>query len=189
MAITKRSAKVPKIRITKKATIKIREIKKKKRKISLYRCKKKISPGPWTEIETDLRFKAKLRWSKGLDGSNNSKVLSRIRGTYPVLRWWNERGWYPIYINLICHGIKELVEKHGMIEVMAAFEKSINIEKNQKELGTIVLLDVLINHSLDSSKKPGDRFISCLAKTTKRDIVGFVTTRGGKYRIIRKEKR
>lgn len=182
--------KEPRIRVTKKQIIKIKKEKQMRKNTSIYKCKRKIIPGPWTELETELLVKFKLRWSLGINGDNSdSETFGRFRGTYPNLYWWNERGWYPIYINIICPGIKALVEKHGMRDVMIAFEKSINTEDNQKEYGTIVLLEVIVNHALNEERAPEDRFVSCLAKTTKRDIVGFLTTRGGRYRIIRKAKK
>jgi hypothetical protein len=180
-------AKQSRTRVTKKQLTKVKKAQQKKKNTSLYKCKKRVVPGPWTEFETELVIEPKLRWSEGVCKDDpKSSIFGKLRGTYPHINWWDERGWYPIYINLVCPSIAELVEKYGMMEVVAAFEKGLNTESNQKEFGTIVLLKVVVNHSLDRTRKPSDRFLSCFAKTTKRDIVGFLTTRGGNYRIIEK---
>jgi len=169
-----RGKKKRKTRVTQADTIALREKQKKERSISNYKRKKTIIPGPWTEIDTTLEVKTKLRMNKSISGLETS-------GAYPNTKFYPnaEKGWYPILINITSKSIKRDVEKHGLDNYMAACEKSLNA---QKTLGTIVFLEVSVDHSFDDNRER--RFLSCLAKTNKKNIKGFTAIRKGVYQVL-----
>lgn len=162
-----------KTRITKKEIIAYREEKK----ISSYKRKKNIVPGPWTNVEVDFEIKVNFRKNKHVIEKYGETI-----GTYSEDSGWHEKGWYPIVFNLEAEGLKELIEKHGIDKVLAACENSLNEmedEKGRQKYGDIIILKLGANNSQnpDTSK----RFISCHGKTNKKSIEGFMAVRSGKY--------
>lgn len=167
-----------KTRVTKKEIAKQRA----ERKLSSYQRKKKIIPGPWTELETKLKVKAQMR-------HNNSGVMAEILGpsygTYVKEEIWGEKGWYPILFNLEAPNMKSLVAKHGMDQFLAAAEKALNdkVDEQGKSLyGRLIIMEV----GVDGSQREDEsrRFISCRAKTNKKNIKGFRAIRKGEYITI-----
>lgn len=159
-----------KTRVTRKYIEEIREAKKTKAN------KKSTSPGPWTEIDTDLVVKAKLRLNKSLIGE--------AYGTYPKADHapYTEKGWYPIIFNITSKSIKRDIEEHGLDNYVAACEKSLNAEDNKKKYGTVVVLEVSVDHSLHEDRS--HRFLSCYAKTNKKSISGFAAHRKDGYKVL-----
>ena len=174
LCIRKEQKMTRKTRITKKQIAKARAERKK----TVYQRKKQIIPGPWTNVETELKVNAKLKL-------NNSSIMAQILGpcygTYKNDSDWQEKSWYPIYINIEVPRLKQLVEKHGINKVMAACEKSLT---EQSKYGTIVLLNLGVDHSQNIS--PKKRFLSVLAKTNKKNIEGFRAIRKQEYIVIGK---
>jgi len=133
-----------------------------------------IKPGPWTNICPVIKIKAVLRLNISFFSS-----LGSYLGIYRGIENWKEKGTYPIVFNLTASNLTKLVEKHGLDQVLAAAEKSLSALKDssgKSRYGKIVILKVLSDHSSNSKKQ----FISCVAKTTKKHIKGFVDTRRNK---------
>lgn len=164
-----------KTRITKKDILKA----KNDRKITSYQRKKKVIPGPWTEVETSLKVKSDLR-------TNNSGIMAEIlgpsKGTYLREEFWPEKGWYPILFNIESKRMKEIIAKHGIDQFLAATEKELNrkTDKSGKSLyGKIIILNVSVDNSQREDKSK--RFISCRGKTNKKNISGFMAVRKKEY--------
>lgn len=159
---------------SKKMIKKIRAANEAKKNTSSYKKKKTIIPGPWTNLETKLKVKAKMRLNKS--------ILGETYGTYPKIEHWNEPGWYPIIFNLIAKTMKRDVDKHGLDAFIAACEKELNSEANQKKYGTIIILEVTVNHA--DREEADARFMSVRAKTNKKSISGFSAIRKGIYKVL-----
>ena len=159
-----------KTRITKELVHQMQETRKIKAQ------KNVIIPGPWTNVETELKVKPELRLTDVLIG--------QILGHYRDDEQWREKGWYPISINITSSKIKRDVEKYGIAEYLSAWEKAINDEKLANQYGTIILLNAMVDHSHDENEN--HRFISCLAKTNKKSIPGFGAIRKAQYIILGK---
>lgn len=167
---------------TRKTRVTQRDIKaaRKDIKMSSYERKRKIIPGPWTEIETKFKVKAEMRFNdKGamaeLLGPSYGSYINR--DTYPT-----EKGWYPIVFNLIAPKMKKLVSEHGIDQFLAASEKALNELRDKTgkpKYGTIILTTMGANHS--EKTKAADRFISVYAKTNKKSISGFRAIRKKEY--------
>jgi hypothetical protein len=167
---------------TRNQIIKIRERIKQFNSTTAAKSKKIIIPGPYTNLETPLQVKVLLRPSKSIDDNE-------ILGTYPEPIQWNERGWYPIYFNLIAPDITKIVKQFGINAFLAACEKDLNNPDNKKRFGRIVIIRVVVDHSLEEQERAEkDRFVSCYAKTTNKSIDGFWTMRKGQFVIIGKIK-
>lgn len=161
-----------KTRVTKRAITAIKEAKRNAPSSS--KSKRMVSPGPWTNLKTTLKVKANLRVHKGL--------LGDMYGTYKRLEHWGERGWYPVIFNITSKSIQRDVAEQGIDNYMAACEKDLNSEKNKKLYGTIILLEVGADNSQREARD--QRFISCIAKTNKKSIVGFAAIRKGIYQVL-----
>ena len=166
-------------RITQQDINKIRAAVRRFNATTATKSKKIIIPGPYTNLETPLQVKVQLRPSKSIDDQ-------AILGTYPNVKTWDERGWYPIFFNLITQDITQVVKQHGLDAFLAACERDLNTKDNQKLYGKVVILKVVSDHSLTEQRPVEDRFVSCYAKTTKRSIVGFWLARRGQSVIIGK---
>lgn len=164
-----------KIRITKKEIIAYREEKK----ISSYKRKRNILPGPWTNIEVDFKVEASLKKSKHI-----LEKYGEYYGSYREDSTWDEKGWYPIVFNIEVSGLKELVEKYGIDKVLAACEISLceTEESGKQKYGDLVILEL----GADNSQNPdtAKRFLSCFGKTNKKNIEGFMAIRSGEYKKI-----
>lgn len=165
-----------KTRVTKAEVRQLREDNKKKVKGR----KNKIVPGPFTDIDPGFVVKANIRWG-------NSFLGEKLRGTFPYDEMWSEKSWYPIIINITSKNIQDDINEHGIDNYMAACERSLNdSDSNEKDHGHIVLLEA----SVDGSQREQEdrRFISCMAKTNRKTIVGFAAHRtppgGGKKKYI-----
>ena len=163
-----------KIRVTKKEVQEWREEKKKNKA-----DKKKIIPGPWTNMETDIKVKTKLRKSIGLVES-----MGDAFGNYLKDQSWWEPGWYPLVFNIQSTKMKKEVYEYGIDQYLAASEIALNnvLVDGKKKYGTIVLLKATIDHS--QHEDPEHRFISCVAKTNKKSIVGFRAFRKGIFKTL-----
>ncbi len=161
-----------KIKVTKKYINELREAKK--NKPSSYKSKKAIKTGTWTNIQTKIEVKDKIRKCNGIIG-----IMS---GAYVRDQFWHEPGWYPVIFNIISKSMKRDVEAHGLEEFVAACEKSLNTPENQKKYGNVIILRVEVDHSLDDDR--GHRFISMRAKTNKKSISGFTAIRKGIYKVL-----
>lgn len=164
-----------KARVTKQDIMNIRE----ERKITSYQRKKKIIPGPWTEIETDIKVNVDIRLN--ID-SIMSGILGPTKGSYLREELWVEKGWYPIVFNIEAKRMNTLVEKHGMDKFLAASEKALSSKIDRKgnlEYGKIIILHVSSDNSQRADKSK--RFISCYGKTNKKNISGFMTMRKKEY--------
>lgn len=167
-----------KTRVTKKEIKRLIE----DRKVTSYQRKKKVRPGPWTEMKTSLEVTVNMR----LDANGAiSSILGPARGAYTREECWSEKGWYPIVFNIEAEGIRELVAKHGMDQFLAASEKYLNKkldENGNSEYGRIIILDM----SSDNSQRSDDSncFISCHGKTNKKNISGFRAIRKKEYIVL-----
>lgn len=137
--------------------------------------KKKTSPGPWTNKDTELEVKVRLRPTNGMIGE--------IYGIYTseTIRMC-ERGWYPIKFNITSKSIKRDVLEWSIDDYMAACEKSLNTKENKAKYGTVVIMEVRVDKSVHDERE--QRFISCLAKTNKKSIKGFAAVRKKVYKIL-----
>lgn len=155
-----------KIRVTKEFIHQIQDESKTKAK------KNVIVPGPWTNLLTEnIKIKPELRLTHG--------IVFDIYGAYTNVNNWKEKGWYPIVINITSNDIYRKVKEHGIDKYIAAWEKAINSKNNKKIYGSIIILEATIDHSLDEDKTY--RFISCKAKTNRKNIKGFSAIRRRKY--------
>ena len=159
-----------KTRITKEQRIQLQEEKKVKGK------KNVVIPGPWTNLATDLKIKPEIRLTKG--------IVYDMYGAYTDVdsQQWKEKGWYPIVMNSTSTDIYKKVKTHGLDQYVAAWEKAINSDANKKIDGTIVILQVTVDHTLDADET--HRFLSCKAKTNRKSIAGFSAIRKGKYTLL-----
>lgn len=140
---------------------------------------KVIKPGPWTNICTKLKVKASLK-----PNISFSERLGVYWGVYRDTANWKEAGTYPIVFNITAPNLTKLLEKYDLDEILAACEKALNNinEPNGKPMyGKIVLLKVMSNQA----HNPKRQFISCIAKTTKKRIKGFMSTQHGKLKVIK----
>lgn len=148
-------------------------------KMSSYQRKRRIIPGPWTEMEVDFTIEPRFR-------QNNLFAFDKpVLGTYTYTHNWDEKGWYPIIFNLEADNLKELVAEHGVNNVMIATEKAFNEMSgpgNRPKYGNIIILGWSCDHS--QNEDPSKRFISISAKTNYKSIPGFVATRKGERIII-----
>ena len=163
-----------KIRVTQEEVIEIREKQKIERSISSYSRKKVIKPGPWTNMDSPIKVKVTLKINKGI-------MEKEAYGSYPDSKFHTniEKGWYPILINIVTKSMKRDVEKHGIDNFLAACEKSLN---EQKKYGTVILLKASVDHSSNDDNE--QRFISCLAKTNKKSISGFLAVRKKIFTVL-----
>ena len=156
--------------MTKKYVHQLQEAKKNEPKAK----KNVVVPGPWTNMVTQLSVKPELRVTHGIMGD--------LYGAYTRSDFWHEKGWYPIIINLTSKKINCEVEKNGLDQYVAAWEKAINTQENKEKYGTVVVLKVSVDNSQHEDEM--HRFISCEAKTNKKSISGFGAVRQGKYVIL-----
>jgi hypothetical protein len=164
-----------KARVTKDDIKRIRE----ERKISSYKRKNTVRPGPWTEIETDLKVNADIRLNTG---GVMADILGPAKGSYLREEFWFEKGWYPIVFNIEAKRMNTLVERHGMDQFLAACEKALNNKLDRKgnpEYGKIIILNMSVDNSQRKDKTK--RFISCRGKTNKKNISGFRAIRKKEY--------
>jgi len=162
-----------KVRVSKTDTIRIREENKK----TSYQRKKLIIPGPWTNIETSFKVKARLRENKS---SVMAEILGPSFGSYSNDTGWTERGWYPIVFNLEAPKMKKIIDEHGIDNFLAASEKALNEIKNKKGkslYGRIIITSLCVDNS--GRTDVTNRFISCRGKTNSKKIKGFRAIRKG----------
>jgi hypothetical protein len=135
--------------------------------------KKTIVPGPWTGLKTELKVEALLRPLKSV-----CERFGAIQGVYRDDSAWKEKGWYPITINIACPKLEENVIKYGIDQVLAACEASLN---QTQDYGTLVIMYLF---SDNSQQADSNCFLSCLAKTNKKRIEGFLAWRKGQLGVI-----
>jgi len=137
-----------------------------------------IQPGPWTTLKSKVKVRAYLKPIVSISFS-----LGKYWGVYRSIEGWEEPGTYPVVFNLTANNLSKLVLKHDLNQVIAACEKSLSAVKDgngRSRYGRIVILEVLANRSKNQNKQ----FISCVAKTTKKRIRGFLIIRKGVLAII-----
>lgn len=164
-----------KVRVTKKDIM----VQKKALKMTSAQRKKKIVPGPWTNKETGLELKVKLRVDKT---SIMAEILGPSSGSYTKDELWGEKGWYPIVFNVETGKIKSIVEKYGMDDFLAATEKYLCglLDKTNKPLyGKLIITAMTVDGSQRENK--ANRFVSCRGKTNRKNIAGFRAMRKGEY--------
>lgn len=156
-----------KTRITKEE---IQTLREQKKNYNSSKAKKTIKPGPYTNLESPMTLEFTLR--------KNKSVVSTIPdylGAYKDDTNWNEKGWYPIILNVQIPNLKSYLDQHGPNLTTAAIEKSLNELKEQ--LGDVIILNVL-NFNLVQE------FVGIEAKTNKKHISGFTAVRSGKYQVL-----
>lgn len=164
-----------KTRVTREEVINIRKQEKAEKAISNYTRKKTIKPGPWTDRQPGFKVKVSLCKRVSVTGVE-------YNGTYPKFGPGVEKGWYLILFNLTSENIKRDVEKYGLDDYLAACEKSFNKGSNQDKYGTLILLQVASNNSVHEDSN--HRFISCYAKTNKKNVAGFTAHRKEGYVLL-----
>lgn len=143
-------------------------MKTKRIKVSTYRSKHTITPGPFTGKETNLLIEPILK--------PNTSLNQTFYGVYRSTDTWNEKGWYPISINITFDRINEIIKLNGIDEVLTACEKYLNLSN---KYGNLIILELIsINHIATPP------FISCLAKTNKKSIPDFKAIRGGFFKVF-----
>lgn len=164
-----------KVRVTKKAIKKIQE----QNKISSATRKRTIIPGPWTNKTTKLKVDAFLVEHKSICHN-----IGSYNGIYSNNQDINERGWYPLFINISFPDIKNIAAKHDVDEIMTACEISLNQKDKtgKKRYGDLVILELASNNSQKEDEPT--RFLSCKAKTNRKNITGFAAVRNGEFGII-----
>jgi len=162
--------KIRKTRVSRESVRKILDEKRQQR-LAKHKNKKTITPGPWTNIGPTVDIKASLHPS--------NTIIGIVYGTYAKEREWDEKGWYPICINITSTNIEYELEKYGTDVYMASCERSLNSPSNKKKFGTIIILDIVSNNVCD-----GCVFISCRAKTNKKSIKGFSASRKKEYKVL-----
>lgn len=154
-----------KTRVTRKEVERIKDYNK----ITSAQSKKLIRPGPWTELDTKLKVNVVLRRNETV-----MKSLGPYYGSYTKDELWGEKGWYAIVFNIENDNIKELVNKHGMDQFLAASEKSFNYKLDvagKSKYGKLIITTMCVDNSQREDKSK--RFISCRGKTNKKSIKGF----------------
>src|SRR5271169_978809 len=100
-----------------------------------------IIPGPWTNLATDIIVAPELRITNGMIG--------KIIGSYATNDdQWKEKGWYAISVNVTSNNIYADVQKNGIDQYLAAWEKAMKAEIFTKKYGTMILLKIGVDHSL-----------------------------------------
>lgn len=149
-------------------------------KMSSYQRKRRVVPGPWTEMETKLKIEAAMKLN------NNSIMASSMGpsfGSYTNKdEIWGEKGWYPIVFNLVAPDMKETITESGLDQFLAASEKSLNEQRDatgRPKYGVVIFTRI----GVDGSQREDEerRFVSIRAKTNKKNISGFRATRKKKY--------
>lgn len=164
-----------KTRVTKKDI----ERQRAERKLTSYQRKKKVVPGPWTDMETKLEVGAVLRNNKT---GAMAQILGPSLGSYTKQELWGEKGWYAIVFNIEVPDMKALVAKHGMDQFLAAVEKSLNSREDDQGKALYGRL-IITEMAVDGSQRDDEsrRFVSCRGKTNKKSIKGFRAIRKGEY--------
>lgn len=142
-------------------------------KLTTAKRKKIIVPGPWTNLDPTFTVNAAPRKHQPII------MTEPYFGVYREDNNWNEKAWFPISINVTFPNMPALVKEFGLDLVLAAAEKSLT---EQKIYGNLILLYVVA----DNSQRPTDPFISCRAKTNKRNILGFAALRNQVLTVLTK---
>ena len=143
--------------------------------------KRTLLPGPYTNQTTQLKLKVSLRPNQSI-----STKLGSFLGFYRDTSNWNEKGWYPLSLNLTATNLRSAVLKHSLTDFMIAAELYLNQpdRTGHKPYGDLVLLSVLSDNSLNSD--PEHCFVSVLAKTNRKYLPGFAAVRKGLLTVLPK---
>lgn len=141
-----------------------------------YERKRKVIPGPWTNIETKLIVEVSLRLNTGII----DQLLGACIGSYTDDTNWFEKSWYPICINVELPDAAKLIQEHGIAQVLAATEQALN---KMALYGDIILLQLVSDNSMNED--PTRRFLSLKAKTNKKSIKGFRAMRQGELVMLK----
>lgn len=143
--------------------------------------KKTVIPGPWTGLESKVKIAPELKTNYSMN-----KSLGEYFGIYRSIESWDEKGWYPIAINIQAKNLKELVQKHGIDAVLAACETKLSEtpdESGKPKYGRIVINYVVNDGSQNDNRDK--QFVSCWAKTNKKRIIGFMASRKGVLEVLK----
>ena len=144
-------------RITRKRLDKIR---------SDIKSKNIISPGKWTNIESDVNIFLKFKKNKPVVDS-----IGEFIGIYrPLVDGGTFEKTYPVSFNLVVWNFQKLELRHGLDKIVAACEKKINKisdRKGNKKYGDFVITDIF-------NVKKEDGVLSCVGKTNNKRIKGFL---------------
>ena len=139
--------------------------------------KRTLKPGPYTNQTTQLKLKVSLRPTKSF--YHQGEFL----GFYRDPTNWDEKGWYPLSLNLTATNLQSAVQKHSLTDFMIAAELNLNQPRaGYKPYGDLVLLSVLVDNS--QHPDPTHRFVSVLAKTNRKYLSGFAAVRKGLLTIL-----
>jgi hypothetical protein len=138
------------------------------------RNKKKIRPGPWSNIEPGFQVIAKLVKNQGFTPS-----LGDYLGKYVTHDDGYEGDGYRALVKITVDNLPLLIKTYGLDKVLAACEKSLNSYKykNKKK----VLGDLVIMEKLDDEKSKRENYLVCMIKTNRKQIKKFM---GIKYGIL-----
>lgn len=160
------SAVKRKTRITKEEVQALREQKK---NYNSNKAKKTIKPGPWTNVEPSFKVKATLRPTPSV-----ISTIPDFLGAYKDIEAWGEKGWYPVIFNVQVSNLQKMINDYGQDLLLAAIEKSLNLNPKLKDL---VLLRVL-------SVNLANNYVGIEAKTNRKSIPNFTAIRNGKYVLL-----
>lgn len=145
-----------------------------KKNYNSYKAKKDPKPGPWTNLEAKFTTNILLRPVPSLTTS-----LPAFYGSYVDKEDWSEKGWYPIIFNICSKDMLKLIQEHGLDNFLIAAEKSLN---KDRDYGHIIITSI---HAPNATNRDATkRFISCEAKTNKKNIAGFMAIRNNKYVLL-----
>jgi predicted house-cleaning noncanonical NTP pyrophosphatase (MazG superfamily) len=141
--------------------------------------KKVIRPGFWSKVETDLVVKAKLK--KHIPEFYFPPYL----GKYVTHDDGYSGDGYRALVKITADRLAELIQEHGIDQVLAACEKSLNSYKNK--YGRKLLGDFVICEILQEKLEEEVPFVTCLIKTNKKRIskfLGMKTAAGGRKELV-----
>jgi hypothetical protein len=126
-----------------------------------------IKPGFWSNVETNLQVKAKLKKNKGL-----VSCIPDFLGKYYTHNDGYKGDGYRALVRITVKNLNNLVYEYGIDEVLAACEKSLNSYKDEKKKK--ILGDVVIHEVVSERLEGKEPYIACVIKTNKRHIPKFM---------------
>jgi len=138
--------------------------------------KKKIKPGFWSNIDTDLAVEAKL--IKNIPDFYFPSYL----GKYITYDDGYKEDGYRALVKITTKDLKVLLYEHGIDEVLAACEKSLNLYKNKK--GKKILGDVVIYDIVQEKLSDNPPCLVCTIKTNRKRIPKFMGISNEKLQVF-----
>jgi hypothetical protein len=136
-----------------------------------------IKPGKWSSIETPLCLRAKLKKYNSFCGSFPSFL-----GKYITHDDGYEGDGYRALVSIVVDNMPLLIARHGINEVLAACEKSLNSYKNGN--GKKVLGNVVIMQLIDDRKEKNYEYLTCMIKTDRKFIPKFMGMKEGTLMVF-----